>query len=491
MVEILHNRPTPPPRSGALLRGGSDYRSLLLVLAVLLGALSIPAWNLADNPSWWPLIGIGTATSALCLIYILHSAGFEWQSGPVAYLLLLWLFHFPLTLLALLGANLDSSLPRAILSWLESSDWYRASAYANTCAAGFVLGCLFARRRWGAVCKVVLRPNRELYYTGMATAILAACGLAALFMGSGGKDVFSMSYGSLYNTLFGSAFTTACYMVTVGVTMATLNSTPEKRWLPLTLQCAVTIVTLLTGARQYALIGAVVLVVIAAKGGLRIRPVFLLCGAILALLLVSFVGARRGNGVLTSDSDVGKPGPTAALAEMGGSLETVNLVIGWIEGGDQLQWGGGYWLPIERGVGLVVPGLRKHLSTDPRAMSEVMLSRVSGLGGSVVAESFYNFGVAGGAVFVIFGYLLGYVGLRARSPAALAFGGVVLYALTLEIRNWFLSVPAMIVVGTIPIIIGLCFRGRERRRTRQVLPFGERRVHQLSLIGTRGGANNS
>jgi hypothetical protein len=124
-------------------------------------------------------------------------------------------------------------------------------------------------------------------------------------------------------------------------------------------------------------------------------------------------------------------------------------------------------------------------------MSEVLQSRVGGLGGSAVAESFYNFGVSGGAVFVILGYLLGYVDLRAHSPSALAFGGVVLYALTLEIRNWFLSVPAMIVVGTIPIIIGLCFRGRERRRTRQVLPFGEARVHQRSLIGTRRAAINS
>ena len=170
---------------------------------------------------------------------------------------------------------------------------------------------------------------------------------------------------------------------------------------------------------------------------------------------------------------------------MGGSLETVNLAIGWIEGGDQLQWGAGYWLPIERGIGIVVPGVRKDLSTDPRAMSEMLLSRIGGLGGSAVAESFYNFGVSGGAVFVIFGYLLGYVELRAHSPSALALGGVILYSLTLEIRNWFISVPAMIVVGTIPIIVGLCFRGRERLRTRQMLPLQEMKASERSLMETR------
>jgi hypothetical protein len=306
-----------------------------------------------------------------------------------------------------------------------------------------------------------------LYYTGLTTAILAASGLGVIFMRGGGSQVFSMSYGSMYKsgTLFGSNFTLACLLVAVGVTMAIPNATAGKRWPLVALQSGVTAVVLLTGARSYALMGALVLVVIAAKARVRIKPIYLLWGFLLALLIISAVGVARSRGVVNSQLGSSSIGPTAALAEMGGSLKTVTLAIDWIEAGDQLQWGGGYWLPIERALGLIVPGLRKDLSTDPRAMSEVMLSRVSGLGGSAVAEAFYNFGLAGIGVFVLLGCLLGYLHLNARSPAAIAFESVVLYALILEVRNWFISVPAMIAVGAVPIVIGLCLRGKEIPRT--------------------------
>jgi hypothetical protein len=445
------------------------------VPAVLLGAVSIPAWMLADDQSWWRLIGIATALAALCLIWILRSADYEWQSGPVAYLVLMWLFHFPLTLLVSLGTNLDSVLPASILSWSETGDWYRASAFADACAACFVLGCLFVSPAYKEVSRTIPRPNSSLYFTGMVTIAVSACSLLALFLGAGGESVFSESYLRLYDTLFGSTFTLACFMVSIGAILATLSSKPRMRWLPLVLQGAVTIVTLLTGARQYALVGVLVLAVIAAKVGLRVKPLFLTGGVLLVLLIISFVGATRQNGVLNSAADADlradaaldngggdKIGPIAALAEMGGSLQTVSLTIGWIEAGDDLRWGGSYWLPIERGLGLLVPGTREGISDDPRAVSEVTTARAPTSGGSVVAEAFFNFGFGGVAVLFVLGCLLAYIERRARTCLGLAWGGVVLYAFTLEVRNWFVSVPAQILFGSLPIMVGLYFRYREQ-----------------------------
>lgn len=468
-VQRWQSRPSQNRR--LTIKGRNNRVEAVFAFAFLSGLISIVAYFAAADPSWWTIIGIGTAVNALCLVHTLRASGFEWQSGPVAYLLVLWLFHFPLTLFISLRVNLDSSLPSNVLSWAHYGSWYGAAAYANACAAGFVLGCLFARRRWGVACEVAPRPNTAFYHTGLITSALAACGLAVVFMRGGGSQVFSMSYGSLYRsgTLFGAEFTLACFLVAVGVTMAVPNAVVGKRWRPIALQCAVTVVVLLTGARSYALMGALVLVVIAAKASLRIRPMVLVSGFLLVLLVISAVGVARSRGVVVSRLDSSSVGPTAALAEMGGSLKTVTLAIDWIEGGDQPQWGGGYWLPVERALGLILPGSRKDLSTDPRAMSEVMLSRVSGLGGSVVAESFYNFKLAGIGVFVLLGYLLGYLHLKAHSPAAVAFESIVLYALILEVRNWFISVPAMIALGAVPILIGLCFQGQEPRRRRAPL----------------------
>jgi hypothetical protein len=212
-------------------RKGSHKTIFSLLAVVLLGALSIVSWGLALDPFWWTVIGIGTAVNTLGLLYILRSAGFEWQSGPCAYLSVLWLFHFPLTLLVGLGASLASSVSSYdyILSWLSTSNWYRAAAYANGCAACFVLGCLFVRRRRASVGKVLLRPIPALYYIGMAIAILAASYLAFLFLKSGGRDVFFMSYSSLYDTLFGGEFTLASFLVTIGASIAIL-ARPGNLW---------------------------------------------------------------------------------------------------------------------------------------------------------------------------------------------------------------------------------------------------------------------
>jgi len=248
-------------------------------------------------------------------------------------------------------------------------------------------------------------------------------------------------------------------MVTIGAIVAILNSNKSNRWLPILLQCLLTAVVLMTGARQYALVGALVFAVIAAKGGLRVRPIFVVCGGLLVLVLITLVSARRNAGMLSSTGSADNLPLTAALSEMGGTLETASLVIGWIDESDSLVWGGGYWLPIERGLGLIIPDLRKDLETDPRALSEVLASRTSGLGGSAVAESFYNFGFAGVVVFAAFGCALAYMGSKARTPTSLTLEGVLLYALTHEVRNWFLSVPAMIALGAIPILLAFCFRG--------------------------------
>jgi O-antigen polysaccharide polymerase Wzy len=434
-----------------------------LVYAVLIAGFATACWELGETPGWWGFIGIGTALTALTLLYALRRAGFEWQSAPIAYLTVLWLFHFPLTLLAAMGVRLDSSLPGYVLSWLDGANWYRGAAFADVCAAGFMLGCILARRRWAAKRTGAVEPSPWLFYAGLAIAGLAAFRLALLFADNGGRDIFSESYRSLYNSLFGGEFALACFLVTVGSIMSVLNATPGRRWIPLVLQGVVSATILLTGSRQFALIGVLVLIAVAVKAGLRIKPGVLLTGGVVVLLAISAVATARSHGVLASLPNIDEISPKAALAEMGGSLETVSLAITWIESGDRLQLGGGYWLPFERGLGLLVPGVRTDLATDPRAMSEVLVSRVSGLGGSAVAEAYYNFGFAGAGVFVAMGYLLGCLEVKAGTSAGVALTGVVLYAVTFQIRNWFLSVPAMIAVGAIPILVGMLLQQRRGR----------------------------
>jgi hypothetical protein len=154
--------------------------------------------------------------------------------------------------------------------------------------------------------------------------------------------------------------------------------------------------------------------------------------------------------------------PIGALVEMGGSLETTSMALDWIDNGDSYLLGGSYWLPFERGLGLVLP-LRSNLETDPRAMNMVMVSRIGGLGGSAVAESYYNFSVFGTLFFVALGMLLAHIDRGTGSVATSALG-VVLYAFLFQARNWFISVPLFVILGLAPLAACLCLEAMQRRR---------------------------
>jgi hypothetical protein len=302
------------------------------------------------------------------------------------------------------------------------------------------------------------------------TAALALAILASVILEGGGFDVFASSYGSLYFSVFGQTFGIATFLLTIGVMIALLNAPRELQWVPLTIQACVTTLILLTGARQFALVGALVVVVVAFKAGVRLKFRSLTIGTIVLLCVVSYVGATRSHGVIASGGQLELMNPKAALAETGGSLQTVQMFIGWTQSGDELLWGGSYWLPFERGLARVLPMLsRGELSRDPRAVSEVMLSRIGGMGGSAIAESYYNFGIMGCGYFAVVGLLLAYLALRAQSPITIACEGVVLYALLFQVRNWFLSVPATIALGVLPILVSLCFRSMVRRPDTQPL----------------------
>jgi hypothetical protein len=201
-----------------------------------------------------------------------------------------------------------------------------------------------------------------------------------------------------------------------------------------------------------------------ARRGLRLGLVLTVASCLAGLWAISYVGAARDHGVLAGDTGTQAIGPVSALAEMGGSLETASLAIEWAQNGDPFVLGGGYWLPFERALGAALPYLRNDRDADPRAMGNLLLSRVAGLGGSAVAESYYNFGGFGISFFLVLGYLLGRMEIRAGSPIAGAWLGVVLYVFVFQARNWFIGVPAMLFLGSLPVLACYALEWTARRR---------------------------
>jgi hypothetical protein len=432
----------------------------LFVLCAGLGLLYSP---IVEDPAWWPAIGLGSAIASLGTIASLRAFGFAWQSAPIAYAAFLWMFHFPMTLFLHLLPDLRTELSGPLASWMQHSAWYRASLYSLLCVIALVTGaCLVSpvTRAWKTQ---DFGSDTAKLRVGVCTAVGGLGWLYYLMIREGGLDLFGNSYAQMYTSVFGASFSIAIFLVSVGCFIALLSAPRGLIWLPLVLQATGSVPVLLTGSRQFALIGPLVLAVLAAKRGLCVGVVRSGIACLAMLWLISFIGEARSHGVIDGVLGARTVGPVNALVEMGGSLQTTSLAIDWIQNGDGYLLGASYWLPVERGFGLLIP-LRTDLATDPRAMNMVVMSRTSGLGGSAVAESYYNFSAFGALFFLLLGYLLARLERNAGSLVSAAFMGVVLYAFIFQARNWFISVPSLILLGSLPVLACYCLEYFARRK---------------------------
>jgi O-antigen polysaccharide polymerase Wzy len=438
-------------RAFALPEDGVHTAGRMWLVAVL--ALALCAGSLVffsgwiDNVDYWPAIGVGAGIVSLAVIGLLRVVGYGWHSAPVVYIAFLWMFHFPMALFIHLIPDLWTQLSAQIYGWTQIASWYRAAFYSLLCVIAFAIGCLLVPPGRRAA-EEPAGTSLLRFAAGAATAVAGVGWLYFLMLRAGGLDLFGSGYAALYNTVFGPDFATAVFLVSAGCFLAIVSAPARLVWAPVVLQLAGSVPVLLTGSRQFALIGPLVLAVLAVRRGIRVGFVTSAISCAMVLWLISYVGETRSHGVMEGVTSHAV-GPVGALVEMGGSLETTSLALDWIENGDSYLLGGSYCLPFERGLGLVLP-LRQSLETDPRAMNMVMVSRIGGLGGSAVAESYYNFSVFGTLYFLLLGVLLARID-AAGGSAASSILGVVLYAFLFQARNWFLSVPLFVILGLVPL----------------------------------------
>lgn len=417
-------------------------------------------WGAASHEELWPLIGIFCGTASLLVIGSLRLLGLSWVSGPILYLSYLWVFHFPFLFLASLYPALLDLQPTFIQQWTLTGTWYEAGLFAVLCVTAFAVGTastLNARYSRIEHAETERPPWNDdlLWRLGLIETVVGSGMVLYAIMRSGGAVVFTKSYGSLFDDLFASkAYIYGTMLATQGFLFAALGAFRRTVNLILVYLVVFTSVMLLLGARTAGLAPVVLLVVALHKRGIRISRWLIVVGFVPLLWTISFVGAAREKGVLGSGQDVASTaGPVGALMELGGSLETASLSFQWIKGGDRLLLGGGYWLPFERAIGFLIPGVRQDITYDPRAMSEILTSRTHGLGGSGVAESYYNFGLSGAMIFFLpLGYLIGRLDW-ADTPRSTAWFVSILFPLMIDVRNWFLSVPAMIFVAVLPLVV--------------------------------------
>lgn len=441
---------------------------MLSVAIVLLTSIALLSGMTASESYCGP-IGVFCGTASIVVIATMHRLGFAWLSGPIVYAGYLWLFHFPLLFIGSLDSARLDHLPFQIQLWTHGESWYIAGLLALLCLTAFALGSglsLGMTSRLHVSLKAGRWQDEPLQKLGLLELVVGVGMIVVAIVKSGGYAIFTEAYRALYDDLFGKGlYAIGINLATQGLLFSAIGV--KQRGLKTVFLCqgAFTCILLAFGARSNALIPALLFFVIMEKRKIKL-PRWIMVGAPLILLwVIAIVGAARNEAVLGNARETAfVVTPMDGLLELGASLHTVALGVEWIKGGDKIQLGGGYWLPFERMIGLLVPEVRRPLETDPRAMSEVLLSRERGLGGSTVAESYYNFGMIGALIFFLpLGYLIGRLN-NADTPIATAWFIVFLYPFLIDVRNWFLSVPAMVLTGIVPMAALYLYRSTLRER---------------------------
>lgn len=181
----------------------------------------------------------------------------------------------------------------------------------------------------------------------------------------------------------------------------------------------------------------------------RVRSGAIVMGGTILLAVSALVSrARQGEPIGIRDLS-----PLSGLAELGSSLQVVAHVFQWQdELGVSPVAGASYAAPVLDAFSryaLREPVLPESLNSD--YMSTQVAQRVGNIGGSVLGEAQYNFGILGAVVILaLWGIALTYLGTRlGASVNGRLFAGVVLFMFMMHVRNSSNSLPTIALLATI------------------------------------------
>jgi oligosaccharide repeat unit polymerase len=419
---------------------------------------------------------VAAVISITALVAVARLATRGLYSGGFLYLLTLALFHLGLSFLTAFG------LPFAPKYQTYNDLWFRPDGYATEAVYLSMLAVVAftAVYAWSTVRFRAKdpkpRPDRtqpDPIWLGRIGALLVIAG-SALFLGYiaivAPQVLLGGSYSSFDEFAGGAGPVTAgVEIVAMGAILTAAAPKTRARRVALVALAIFGVLALGMGSRTAIMYGALAAVVVAARVHRMPRARVALLGIVLAVVAVGLVAQLRdvNTGTNTTTSTAVNFSPVPALSEMGGSLrpvvETLDWRLGWHEPPyNGLTYAAGPLRIYERVMGIPRP------DPDPRFASTLTSERVKGynIGYSAVAEAFLNFGTPGVVVFfALVGLLLGKAdNTWADNHFAAAQVGVVVYALSYEVRQASNIVLTLIVAGMVIVAVTRLVARPHKRR---------------------------
>lgn len=444
---------TGVPARAAMARNGSDPFTLLLgAIAVAMLAASvlwyadIGVWTLRAV-SMWSL----TATASAYLFVTRRSQRGFWSASGV-FMLVAMCFHQGLLLYSALG--LTPAFEGATGFWFTSLSTTRPALSVTIALLSFGLAAGGLAQGSTTTPARVSRPNQARIFGCIGFVTLAGC-VGVWFVYSAialGPIFFLTSYGKYRESTGTQPLPYIFYGIGLGLVLVAASSAPAWRRRAAIVFVLFACAALPIGLRGEVLFPAAAAAAVYARSGSRLPrrlAVVLLVVGLLACISVLQQVRVAGLGNVTA-SDISAT-PLRGVAELGGSLRTVDAVHDWRAAGGphSFQNGATYLAPFDRAVrGRILGTPVPPAASDMRLFNIEMRTRETTIGGSFVAEAYRNFGLLGViAIPALIGLLLGAFDRSRRSIVLDAALGVFLFALLQHVRNSFAPAPAQVVIG--------------------------------------------
>ncbi|MBZ0292002.1 MAG: O-antigen polysaccharide polymerase Wzy family protein [Anaerolineae bacterium] len=428
------------------------YLSLFPILVIffiqLFYVIVTPRWSLAT------LCLLGAA-SAIYGIWL----AFRWGPFPfnfvAVYGVYLVLSHLGLVVTdTFIPGTLESFALRAGLSMAFFDSWYFTDArlYATGLSglgiSAYILGAGFIGR-FGRTGKrandpILLdsRTDRPILVTGVILLIFSSSYI--LIAGFSGNLPLFNSYAEFFAaSSLAPGYSFFLVALSIGLTFLLATGTKRDiyRWIWFFIIPAG--ILLIAGSRGGVLYVLAASVSIVSKKGFRFGRKEITAILVIFFLLIPLIRSIRSKPLSEVDLSQVMISVTDPFMELGFQIRPLIITIGWIDGGEDFAYGGTYWLPIQRLLGLVVPFLERPTIEGNRLDVQ---GRTPGQGYTVVGEAYFNFGHWGViCILAAIGYFMARAN-RSRSLRSLAFFGAVAAILINSQRNSFIFVPGQVVI---------------------------------------------
>lgn len=442
-------------------------------LGAAIGLVAVMSWlvtYLLERPPIEPDIVTVAAlcTALLSAVLLLASPGL-----PVLGFVGVYGTYLALAHLGAVGAQLlleDALAGYTYRHWFESDGRPLAVALSGLGIGAFVLGARVlgggSRPRPNRVAPLEGRGDHGLYLVGVA--LLAYCAAyMTLAVGTGALPLFE-SYAS-YRRAMGGLFRDnlllsygmMLFFLASGLAFVLATGDRRQRTIGLLLFLCPAGLLMLTGNRGEVLYPVAAGLAVYSARGYRPRLKALALFAAVFFVMIPVVRQVRSVGLGSFEArgvsiDVIEP-----FVSLGYTLRPVVITANWIEGGEPFALGQTYTLPIQRVVGLLIPGVtRPEFQGNPHYIKG--RTEGTGMGYSVIAEAYFNFGVAGVVIILAsLGAALARFGDRAPGGRSLAVAGAIMAILVNNIRNAFGFVPGQVFLVSLLFLAGLLI-GRAR-----------------------------